>query len=231
MRIRHSVFIITAFTLIGLALILIKGIDLLGYEGQPVNWYQLPVSDQFEIKGNLTIGQTFTAPRNGLNRIDVVLRTFNRRNTQDVTFYLKQSIESPDIIYQETFNASGVWNNQWRTFEFSPIPDSAGKSYFFYFASPDSTAGNAITVGGAEGDFYGSGSAYLGPAVAPADLAFRTYYGLSLSEKLSILPQRIVEDKPSIWGDIRFYLLLLILYGLILVRIFAEIIKLARHDD
>ena len=44
--------------------------------------------------------------------------------------------------------------------------------------------------------------------------------------KLSILGQRLVEDKPSIWGDIRFYILLLALYGLISLRVFVELVKL-----
>ena len=187
-------------------------------------------SDAVAIKDNFTIGQTFLAPKNGLHRIDVVLRTFNRHNTHDVTFYLKQSPETPDIIYQETFNASEVGNNQWHIFEFPPIPDSAGKTFFFYFASPDSVKGNAITVGGGEGDFYNDGTAYAGPLPTYGDLAFRTYYNLTTTEKLSILGQRLTEDKPSIWGDIRFYAVLLILYILFLIRIVAAMIKLAQQE-
>lgn len=229
-RQRLATILMSLFLLVGLAWILIKAVDLLGYEGQLVNQDITAVSDQFELKSNVTIGQTFVAPQDGLHRIDVVLRTFGRRNTHDVTFYLKEFLESPDIIYQETFNASEIWENQWRTFQFSPIPDSAGKTYFFYFASPTSVGGDAITVGGAEGDFYNQGSAYLGQIEAPADLAFRTYYGLSFNQKLSILQERIVQDKPSIWGDIRFYILLLILYVLLLIRMFVEIVKLAQRE-
>jgi hypothetical protein len=190
-----------------------------------------------EITDDLVIGQTFEAPVDGLRRIDVVLRTYNRRNTHPVTFYLKPSIDSEDVIYQETFNASEVRNNQWRTFEFSPVLDSAGKSYYFYFESPDSVEGNAITVGGAQGgDFYNDGATYLtadylggDPTIVLADVAFRTYYGLSLKEKVSILGQRLVENKPFIWGDIRFYMFLAVLYVLILLGAFIELAKLARR--
>jgi len=118
-----------------------------------------------------------------------------------------------------------VWNQQWRKFEFPPIVDSAGKTYFFYLASPNSVTGNAISVGGATGDFYNDGVTYLAIGPAQGDLAFRTYYNLSIREKLSLLGQRITENKPSIWGDLNFYLLLLALYGLIILRVFVELFK------
>jgi hypothetical protein len=225
-----SISLISILFLGGLITIVIKGLDLLGYEGQPINFYHQPISDALEIKGDLAIGQTFLAPVDGLQRIDVVLRTYGRRNTHDVTFYLKQSLDSPEVIYQETFNASEIRNNSWRTFEFPPIPDSAGRAFFFYFASRDSVKGDAITVGGALGDLYNGGNAYLGPVPADADMAFRTYYGLSPSEKLAILGERLVENKPSVWSDIRFYLLLAGLYVLILLLAFVELIRLAQRE-
>lgn len=227
---KMSISLISILLLGGLITIVIKGLDLLGYEGQLVNFYHHPISDALEIKGDLAIGQTFLAPVDGLQRIDVVLRTYGRRNTHDVTFYLKQSLDSPDVIYQEPFNASEVRNNSWRTFEFPPIRDSEGRTYFFYFASPDSVQGDAITVGGGQGDYYNGGTAYLGPVPADADLAFRTYYGLSPNEKLSILGQRLIENKPSVWGNIRFYMLLAGSYILILIIVFVELVKLAQRE-
>lgn len=225
-----SISLISILLLAGLITIVVKGLDLLGYEGQLINLYHQPISDALEIKGDLAIGQTFLAPVDGLQRIDVVLRTYGRRNTHDVTFYLKQSLDSPEVIYQETFDASEIRNNSWRTFEFPPIPDSAGRTFFFYFASPDSVKGDAITVGGALGDLYNGGNAYLGPVPADADMAFRTYYGLSPGEKLAILGERLVENKPSVWSDIRFYLLLAGLYVLILLVAFVELIRLAQRE-
>lgn len=216
--------------LAGLIVVLLQGLGRMGFEGQLSNDYYLATSDILEIKGDATIGQTFLAPIDGLQRIDVALRTYGRKNTHDVTFYLKPSLDSPEVIYQETFNASEIRDKSWRTFEFPPIQDSEGQTYFFYFASPDSVKGDAITVGGALRDLYSRGSAYLGPVPADADVAFRTYYGLSLRQKLGILGQRLVESKPSVWGEVRFYLVLAGLYVLILLLAFVEIIKLAQRD-
>ncbi len=217
---------ISLLLLAGLPLIFINGLDQLGCEGNLVNHYNLPMPAVLEIKGDFTLGQTFTAPRNGLQEIDVALRTYDRHNTHNVTFYLKQSPDSPQVIYQETFNAGEARDYPWRAFKFTPIPDSVGKTYYFYFTSPDSVTGNAISTGGAQGDFYNGGTAYFGPLPTEADLAFCTYYGLSITEKLSILGQRIVENKPSIWSNLHFYGLLLALYVLILLRVFVEIIRL-----
>ncbi|MFC1975734.1 hypothetical protein ACFLXQ_05000 [Chloroflexota bacterium] len=222
---KFTIILICILILIGLVLIFIKAVDLLGYEGQLVNRYNNVSTETVEIKGDFTIGQTFLAPENDLHRIDVLFRTYGRRNTHEVTFYLKPSLDSPDIITQETFNASEVGDNRWHTFEFPPIPDSAGKMFYFYFASPESVLGDAITVGGGEGDFYNGGGAFAFSMPANADLAFRTFYGLSPNEKLSTLGKRLIEDKPSIWGDVRFYILLVMLYILIMGRILAEMIR------
>ena len=221
-----AIILVSLLILVGLLLIFVQSLDVLGYEGNLVNHYYYPIPDSFEIKGNFIIGQTFTAPLNNLQRIDVAFRTFGRRNTHDVTFYLKPAPESSEIIYQETFNASEVSDYRWRTFLFPPIPDSAGKSFFFYFASPDSVSGDAITVGGAQGDWYNGGTAYFGSLPTDADTAFLTYYGLTPREKLTLLSQEIIKAKPSLWSDVRFYLLLLLLYVLILLRIFVKMIKL-----
>jgi hypothetical protein len=225
-----AIGLISISILVGLVIIFLSGLNRLGYEGQLSNAYYLTASDILEIKGDLTIGQTFLAPMDGLRRIDVVFRTYDRKNTHDVTFYLKEWLDSPDVIYQETFNASDIRNNRWRTFEFPLIPDSAGRTFFFYFASPNSVEGDAITVGGALGDLYNGGNAYLGPVPADADMAFRTYYGLSPDEKLAILGERLVENKPSVWSDISFYLLLAGLCVLILLLVFVELIRLAQRE-
>jgi hypothetical protein len=37
----------------------------------------------------------------------------------------------------------------------------------------------------------------------------------------------MVENKPLVWGDIRFYMLLTGLYVVILVGVFIELVKLA----
>ena len=211
--------------------IAISFFDHLACEGQLINNNVAPTISQ-QIAGERIIGQSFVAPRNRLNRIDLLFQTYGRKNTHDVTLRLLAAPENGANplqgleVYQTTFNAATISDQSWGTFTFPPLPDSAGKTYFIALQSPQSIDGNAITVGGIERDVYTAGSAFLGPVPVPADITFRTCYALSVNEKLSILGQQLVKNRPSLWGDLRFYLLLFILYALILLRVFVELIKL-----
>jgi hypothetical protein len=201
--------------LISLALIIAQCLKLIGFEGQIFN-HGTPTEIQ-EIKGNRIIGQTFMAPLAGLDRIDVLLFDRGRRNTHPVTFHLRQGVDGSEDLLSITFNASEVRGESWHTFTFSPVPDSGGKVYYFYFSSPDSGAGDAIAVGGVEGNLYPHGMAYLYSTPTNADLAFRTYYaGTTLSQKVEKLAERLTEHKPFPLSNKYFYVFLALVY-LILV--------------
>lgn len=228
---RLSLATLLVLALTGLAAIAVSFSRQLACEGQLINNNVTPTTPQ-QIAGDRIIGQSFVAPRPNLNQIDLLFQTYGRTNTHDVTLRLLAIPENGSNplqgleLYRTTFNAATINDQSWRTFTFPPIPDSNGKPYFIALQSPDSTEGNAVTVGGIERDVYTAGSAFLGPVPVPADITFRTCYALSPSEKLLILGQQLIKDKPSLWGDLRFYLLLLLLYLLIWLGIFVKLIKL-----
>jgi hypothetical protein len=205
--------------LIGFALIIAQCLKLIGFEGQIFN-HGTPTEIQ-EIKGDRIIGQTFVAPLPGLHRIDVLLFDRGHRNTHPVTFHLRQGVNSSQDLFSTTFNASEIKGGGWHTFDFAPLANSAGKTYYFYFSSPDSTDGNAIAVGGVEGNLYPNGTAYLYSTPTNADLAFKTYYaGITFSRKVEKLSERLTEHKPFPLGDKYFYISLALVY-LILVTALA----------
>ncbi|MBE7555409.1 MAG: hypothetical protein HS126_30535 [Anaerolineales bacterium] len=228
---RFSLIILLVLALTGLAAVAVSFSRQLACEGQLINNNVNPTTPQ-QIAGDRIIGQSFVAPRPNLNRIDLFFQTYGRKNTHDVTLRLLAAPENGSNplqgleLYRTTFNAADVSDLSWRTFTFPPIPDSGGKPYFIALESPQSTEGNAVTVGGIERDVYTAGSAFLGPVPVPADITFRTCYALSIAEKLSILGQQLIKNRPSLWGDLRFYLLLLLLYLLILLGIFVKLIKM-----
>lgn len=129
-----------------------------------------------EITGKKEIGQTFYSSYNKLNRIDVMLATYNRENSQEVIFHLKKSPSDKEDIYSETFHASSVVDNTYRTFEFPPIPDSAGKTFYFSFESPLSKEGDAITIWTSKQDKYKKGKMYINGKSSKGDLRFITYF-------------------------------------------------------
>jgi len=165
-----------------------------------------------EIRGPITIGQTFTAPYNGLYHIDVMMATYARQNTQDVIFHLRQSPEEEVDLVEIVVNASEIEDNTFRPFTFDPIRDSAGRSYYFFFESPLSVPGDAVTIWGCFADKYPNGQGVRNHRPGAGDLTFLTHYRPGLLEKAGILLDRLAEKKPLFWGDRRFYAVLGLLY-------------------
>ena len=129
-----------------------------------------------EIVGGIEIGQTFYCDNNNLARIKVMLATFNRRNYQDIIFHLKSSPAEEKDIYTETFNASGVADDAYKSFDFPSIPDSKGKTFYFSLESSGSKVGDAITIWATNEDKYEKGAMYKNGEKQTGDLRFFTYF-------------------------------------------------------
>jgi hypothetical protein len=213
-----------------LALLLIGGVSLekfaVGPVGQRIN--DTPAG---EIRGSITIGQLFTAHYNGLYRIDALMATYARENTHDVTFHLRSSPQADNDLVNLTVNAREIEDNQFRTFIFEPFRDSAGKSYYFFFDSPDSEPGDAVTVWGTIKDLYPEGRPFRNHRKAGGDLVFLTYYRPSVLDKFDILLDRLTANKPLFWGDRRFYLLLALLYMALLSLFLLQMTKISPTEE
>ncbi len=229
---KSVITIICLITLTGLLYIGSSFFNQLACEGQPINNNVSPTEDQ-QIIGGTVIGQSFTAPRDGLSRLDVFLQTYQRRNTHDVTLRL---FETPNAetwaaqdppLFSVTFNAATVSDQSWRSFYFAPLLNSSGKTYLLTLESPSSTDGNAITVGGIERNSYLPGTAFLGPIPVPVDITFRSCYQMTAKEKLSVLTRQLTQNKTGPWQDGAFYGLSLILYLLLLLGFLVYLLEFA----
>lgn len=165
-----------------------------------------------EIQGSFTVGQTFFSPYPGLYRIDAVLATYGRANTGKVTFNLARGPKRDARLVSLEFDASQVINNYVRSFEFQPIGDSAGQTYFFYLDAPASRPGNAITAWTDSTNPYAEGMAYLGGQMAENDLAFVAYYRPNTWQALDVFLERIARGKPGILGSKAFYIGAFVVY-------------------
>jgi hypothetical protein len=165
------------------------------------------------------IGQSFVAPRDRLNRLDLLLQTYRRPNTHEVTLRLFESAEDAQTpfagteLFQTSFNAAMVSNEAWRRFDIPEVANSAGKTFLVRLESPASEPGNAITIGGIDKDAYPAGSAYLGPVAVPADIAFRVCFQMSAGEKLQTLGDHLTRHRPGVWGDSTFNLFTFVING------------------
>jgi len=179
-----------------------------------------------EIHGSITIGQLFIAPYDGLYRIDMLMATYARENTHDVIFHLRNGPQAEGDLVKITVNTREIEDNRHRPFIFAPIRDSAGKSYYFFFDSPDSEPGDAITVWGTIKNLYPEGRAFRNHQAGGGDLVFLTYYQPSTLHKVDILLDHLAANKPLFWGDRRFYLLLALLYMALLSLFVVKITKI-----
>jgi len=119
-----------------------------------------------------TVGQTFTAPYGGLDRVSLFLASYARANWQPVIFLLRRDTPTGPVVTSETFAADTVQDNAWRIFTLDPLPDSAGQTFYLALESPASRPGDAITVWRSEGDRHPDGTAWRDGQPLDGDLAF-----------------------------------------------------------
>ena len=148
-----------------------------------------------EIYGETKVGQTFYSYGSGLSGIKVLMANYhNRENTHDVIFHLREGPESIKDLRRVVVNASKILDNEYRSFEFDPIPDSKGKTYYFFIESPNSVPGNAITVLYAPGDIYGGGTRFMNGKPVGGDLFFQKINPNDLA-KISVNASKIRDMK------------------------------------
>ena len=202
----------------------------LACEGQPINDGVPPTTAQ-QLFGERIISQSFIAPRDNLNRVDILFQTYQRQNTPEVFLRLLEVPDDTDNpllgieVYSMQFKAQTLRDQSWRTFTFPPIPASAGKTYLISLQSPQAQDGNAITVGGIQQNTYAPGSAFFGPTPVEADITFRSCYKMTAIEKLNILSNQVTKNRPGMWGYPAFYLMSFGIYLLLIIGFFWQLIK------
>lgn len=169
-----------------------------------------------EIWGPTEIGQGFVARYSGLHRIDLLMATYARHNSHDVTFHLVEG--SREELFQTFFNAAEVQDNGFFSFDFPALDSSRGKVFLFYLTSPDSvptsesSSGDAITVWSTIVDSYPEGAKYVNGDFTEGDLTFITFYRGHPFEVLRRIVQGLAERKPSIGGNAYLAPTLILLY-------------------
>lgn len=126
-----------------------------------------------ELIGEKNVGQTFVATNNYLSGVAVQFATYSgRNNTKTIHFGLREWGAAEDSR-TAMVPAADLGDNQLHRFAFPAIPDSAGKTYLFYVASPESSHGNAVAVDIDGRDSYPKGSVLGRPKT---DVTFSLFY-------------------------------------------------------
>ena len=163
-----------------------------GEENLPGEFAGPPVG---EIYGEIKVGQTFYSYGSGLSGIKVLMANYHdRENTHDVIFHLRKNPESTKDLRRVVVNASEILDNEYHSFEFSPILDSKGKTYYFFIDSPNSVPGNAITIRYTPDDSYGGGTQFRNGKPMEGDLLFQKINPNDLF-KMSVNASKIKDMK------------------------------------
>jgi len=121
------------------------------------------------------IGQSFLATRPNLCRVDVLFGTYNRINTCDLIFRLKEDPQAKEDLAVIRVDARFVRDGCWYTFRFPPLGDSQGKSYYFSLESSTTDPENALTLWYSPTPYLPYGLRYEDGKPATGCLRFKTY--------------------------------------------------------
>lgn len=185
--------------------------------------------DVLPIWGQQTVGQKFFSENDNLSIIKVF--TFRSpygiegkskiANAEQIIFHLKEE-EKEGNLARVTFSGANVFDGDWLRLQFSPVSDSAGKTYYFYLESPKSTLENAINLAASKTNVYEKGQAVIFGEPKEADLKFQTLYAQSVSKTT----QEITADFGlKLAGDKNFTVFWLILILVILVSFLSRLVK------
>lgn len=211
---RRHLFLIgtTVVWIVALAIVVKIALDRL-----PAPAWGNPVGDDLspEVAGSRRVGQRFTAPLPGLYRIEVWLARATASSPHPITLHLKTDPAASEDLWSASLNAGDVQDGVPYAFEFEPIRNSKGRSFYFYFESTNSVPGDAISIRYSPTADLDGASAYLDDRPAVGNLQFRTLYSLRTREKADLLLSQMAEGKPYFLGTKGFYVGLAIVYALI----------------
>ena len=171
--------------------------------------HDIPVG---EIYGDIQIGQTFLAEYDGLSGIDVLMATYNRKNTGEFIFHLKDHISRKEDLYNCRIDISQIKDNTYFNFKFPKIKNLKGEKVYFYIEAPHSQPGNAITIWSNSKDSYKEGEKIVNGISSEGDLAFKTKYSPGLKSGFNEFLGKITQNKPSPLNKKSFYVVLILLF-------------------
>ena len=125
-----------------------------------------------KIKKTLSWGQTFKSQKNDLSQIRVRIATRALEIKGALILHLALE-ESPEFdIRMSSRNFGNTVLEEWLAFEFTPVPDSKGKKYYFYLTVPDDSDVNPVALGIFRGDNYTDGNLMVNGKPKTGDLSF-----------------------------------------------------------
>lgn len=132
-----------------------------------------------------TLGQTFVAARPRLSAIQVEWAALPDAPDSIILHLRTNPGDTVDLARVEIAAPRG--DQPLARWDFTPIPDSANRSFYLLIEAPQARAERPLRLRSSTHDVYGPGAAFLDDAPLPGDLTFHAYYDYDLA---------------TLWGDL-----------------------------
>ena len=184
-----------------------------------------PTSNHSESINNwMSVGQTFVPERDNLSSVSVVLAAEEPSSQTELAFHVKETPNGTPLrtvkrrmddvpMGKPEVYAPGTITERWYTFEFEPIPDSAGRHLYFSLEGKDVPRENTAKLLSFYHNNYPHGEAFLSEQPVNAHVLFRTRSSGQVADLLAILLRNLVAQKPGPLASLVPFALLVLLYG------------------
>jgi hypothetical protein len=186
-------------------------------------------------------GQTFVPSRNGLDQISLVLATDEPSDRYEVTFNLKdapkgtilRTVKRPLSTVPKGDPGDmrpGTRREQWYSFNFDPIPDSAGRKLYFSVEGKGIPRENTVKVMMFYHSGYPLGEAYRNEQPENAHVVFRTYCEGKLADYVNVLAENLTRGRPGPLANPLTYLGLGLLYVGLVALLLRTVIRIGKQS-
>jgi hypothetical protein len=131
-----------------------------------------------EVLPHYSIGQTFTATRNGLSGVGLYLRLSGGPPVGPLVFHLRQGtrpVGGTDLTRTST-PMSAIAGGYLKVFTFAPLADSRGRRYYVYLSAPQASPAASMAPWGSTFNSYHGGTLVINHKKASGDLVMQLFY-------------------------------------------------------
>lgn len=178
-----------------------------------------------EVNAANTIGQTLVASRNGLDRIEVTLAVEHPLDNANLVFHVQEMPwkESREVtrgivslpVGKAGEFAPGTITQRWYSFEFDPIPDSAGKQFYFTIEGKTLDGPHSAGLLMFFHNGYPQGEAYINGNPVGAHVVFKAYSRGKVADLIQALLENTTENQPGLAASPNLYLAIALAYAVI----------------
>ena len=189
-----------------LVFLVILGISSLGVKSVPMG-FQGSLDFNERLYGEFSVKQVIY-PTSG-NLSDIALTIRNPVNANDKDLLVKLVDSNDQVVREKVINGRNIPDGDYLKVNFSPVVDSAGKSYFLALSSPKSEEAKALQVylsGKSDPSF---GDIYVKDEKKPGHIAAVLFY--SSENKLNLIGEMINSLIQRLGSDLGFTILYLVI--------------------